>query len=167
MFVNSYAKKQKRNICGQRQPDQSALMRCTHMPPLSANRIISKGGSRMISEGGGSIKSYYRSYSTYSDRQAWVNSVDPDQTPQNAASDQGLHFLPLTQQFYTHSQVVKWTCWREVKRKVSQIYQIYQKFSMEMNILVNPSLAEHDIPCLSKQCRSFRSQLIWISTVCH
>ena len=38
--------------------------------------------------------------------------------------------------------------------------------------LVNPSLAEHDMPCLSKHCRSrsvgfFRSQLIWICTVCH
>ena len=36
----------------------------------------------------------------------------------------------------------------------------------------NPSLADHDMPCLSKQCRSrslgfFRSQLIWICTVCH
>ena len=37
-------------------------------------------------------------YFTYSDRQAWANSVDPDQTPQNAASDQGLHCLPLTRQ---------------------------------------------------------------------
>ena len=36
----------------------------------------------------------------------------------------------------------------------------------------NPSLAEHDMPCLRKQCRSrsigfWRSQMIWISTVCH
>ena len=36
----------------------------------------------------------------------------------------------------------------------------------------NPSLAKHDMPCLSKQCRSrsvgfWRSQLIWICTVCH
>ena len=35
----------------------------------------------------------------YSDRQAWENSVDPDETPQNAASHQGLHWLPLNQQF--------------------------------------------------------------------
>ena len=63
----------------------------------------------------------------------------PDQTPQNAASDQGLHCLPLIQHFYTHS-VVKWTCWREkyeIKSKgfrvnmVSQIYQIYLKFPMK------------------------------------
>ena len=40
---------------------------------------------------------YYRNYSKFWDRQAWPNSVDPDQTPQNAASDQGLHCLPLIQ----------------------------------------------------------------------
>ena len=37
---------------------------------------------------------------------------------------------------------------------------------------LNPALAEHDMHCLSKQCRSrsvgfFRSQLIWTFTVCH
>ena len=37
-------------------------------------------------------------YPKCSDRQARANSVDPDQTPQNAASDQGLHCLPLLQQ---------------------------------------------------------------------
>ena len=39
-------------------------------------------------------------------RQTLANSVDPDQTPQNAVSDQGLHYLPLIQQFYTYSQAV-------------------------------------------------------------
>ena len=34
-----------------------------------------------------------------SNQHAWANSLDPDQTPQNAASDQGLHCLPLIQQF--------------------------------------------------------------------
>ena len=29
----------------------------------------------------GSIYSYYRTYSTYSGRQAWANSVDPDKAP--------------------------------------------------------------------------------------
>ena len=33
----------------------------------------------------------------YSDRQAWANSVDPVEMPQNVASLQGLHFLPLIQ----------------------------------------------------------------------
>ena len=48
------------------------------------------------------------------DNQASENSVDQDQTPQNAASDQDLYCSSLTQQFYTHSQVVNWTCSREV-----------------------------------------------------
>ena len=53
------------------------------------------------------ISSVYRTYSTYSER---ANSVAPDQTPHHAASDQGLHCLPLVQQFYTYSQVVKQAC---------------------------------------------------------
>ena len=61
-----------------------------------------------------SILSNYRTYSTYSDRQVRGNSVNPDQTPQTAASDQGFHCLSLTKQFYTHSQIVKWACWRNV-----------------------------------------------------
>ena len=36
-----------------------------------------------------------RIFPKYLDRQAWANSVDPDQMLQNAASDQGLHCLPL------------------------------------------------------------------------
>ena len=35
----------------------------------------------------------------YFDRQAWANSVDPDQMPQNVASDQGLYCLPFIEQF--------------------------------------------------------------------
>ena len=38
----------------------------------------------------------------YWDRQALANNVDPDQMPLEAASDQGLHCLPL-------QQAVKWT----------------------------------------------------------
>ena len=37
----------------------------------------------------------YHNNPKYWDRQAWANSVDPDQMLQNAASDQGLHCLPL------------------------------------------------------------------------
>ena len=40
------------------------------------------------------------------DRQAQANCVDPDQMPQNAASDQGLHCLPLIQYFMPHQQIV-------------------------------------------------------------
>ena len=45
------------------------------------------------------LASAHRIYPTLSDWQAWTNSADPDQTPQNAASDLGLHRLPLFQQF--------------------------------------------------------------------
>ena len=40
-------------------------------------------------------KTVYSNNPKYWDRQAWANSVDPDQMPHSAASDQGLHFLPL------------------------------------------------------------------------
>ena len=41
-----------------------------------------------------SFRSAIRNYPEYwTDRQA--NSVDPHQSPQNAASDQGLYYLPL------------------------------------------------------------------------
>ena len=35
----------------------------------------------------------------YSDREALANSVDPEEMPQNVASNQSLHCLPLIQQF--------------------------------------------------------------------
>ena len=41
----------------------------------------------------------YRIDPKYWDRHAWANSADPDQTPRPAASDQGLHCLPIIQQF--------------------------------------------------------------------
>ena len=41
----------------------------------------------------------YRNNRKYWDRRALANSVAPDQTPHNAASDQGLHRLPLIQMF--------------------------------------------------------------------
>ena len=40
-------------------------------------------------------KSEYRSYTMGSDSPTCANSVDPDQMPQNVASDQGLYCLPL------------------------------------------------------------------------
>ena len=39
--------------------------------------------------------SEYRINREHSDIQAWANSVDPDETPQNAASHLGLLCLPL------------------------------------------------------------------------
>ena len=47
-------------------------------------------------------KEEYHDNLKYWDRQAWVNSVDPDQMPQIVASDQGLHCLPLIQHHLKH-----------------------------------------------------------------
>ena len=44
----------------------------------------------------------YRNNPKYWDRQAFTNSVDPDQMPQDAASDQDLHCLSYIQQFLRH-----------------------------------------------------------------
>ena len=38
----------------------------------------------------------------YLDRQALANSVEPDQMPQNVASDQGLHCLMLFWYYFRH-----------------------------------------------------------------
>ena len=46
----------------------------------------------------------------YSDSQSWANNEDSDETPKNAASHQGLHCLPLIQQFKTQHIVVNCTC---------------------------------------------------------
>ena len=49
----------------------------------------------------------YRYKPTYRDRKAFANSVDPDQMLQNAVSDQGLHCLPYTQQYFGH--IKRWS----------------------------------------------------------
>ena len=48
----------------------------------------------------------YRIYHMYSNRQAWVNSVVPDEM-ENAAFYQGLHCLPLIQQFFVLVQILE------------------------------------------------------------
>ena len=49
----------------------------------------------------------YHIFPQYSNPGLWANCVDPDQTPQNAASDQGLHCLPIIKQFLDSSTVCK------------------------------------------------------------
>ena len=49
-------------------------------------------------------------YFAYSDRQALANTVDPNQTPHSAASDQGLQCFEPIQRFYSHPLVVKLSC---------------------------------------------------------
>ena len=64
--------------------------------------------------------------------------------------------------------------WSDVQRRSQYMWFIrhFQTYHIGKAVPFNPSLAEHDRPCLSKQCRSrsvgfWRSQLIWICTVCH
>ena len=54
----------------------------------------------------------------YLDRQAWVNSVDPDETPLKAASHQGLLCLPPIQQFLDTSG--------------SKLFKFYNKYGKEL-----------------------------------
>ena len=51
----------------------------------------------------------YHIYYMYLDRQAWANSVDPDEMLQNAASHQGLHCLPFIQQCLDTTSIVNCT----------------------------------------------------------
>ena len=53
---------------------------------------------------------HYHIYCKYSDRQAWANSVHPDEMPQNVASHQGLHCLPLIQKFIDTTSCRNCTC---------------------------------------------------------
>ena len=43
--------------------------------------------------------SIYYNNPKYWNRHAWTNNVDPEQKLQNAAFDQGLHYVSLIQQF--------------------------------------------------------------------
>ena len=56
--------------------------------------------------GGGGDQSEYCNDPKFSDRQAWANTVDPDQTAPNY-SDQGLHCSSF---FLTHCSMVKPNC---------------------------------------------------------
>ena len=81
--------------------------------------------------------SIYRISHMYSDRQAWANSIDPDETPQNAASHLGLHCLPLMQQFLTQHRVVNCTgsnfktymvrSWGVRILRVNTVYPMYRR----------------------------------------
>ena len=63
------------------------------------------GESRMMSEGAVRFDKITVLYVFRQTDQS--NNVNPDQTPQKAASDLGLCCLPLTKQSYTHLHVVK------------------------------------------------------------
>ena len=54
----------------------------------------------------------------HADRYAYANSVDPHQTPQNTATDLGMHCFPFNQQLVSHQQVVKLAYSQFWRRKV-------------------------------------------------
>ena len=105
------------------------------------------------------IKSYVYPNNPKGDRRVWANSVHPDMTVQNAVSDQDLHCLPLIQHPFKH-----------ISRWWSRLF--FLQILGQVWYRVNPCPAEpgYTLPC--KQCRTrsvgfWRSQLIWICTVCH
>ena len=145
----------------------------------------------------------------------FANSGDPDQMLHFAASDLGLHCLPIIllgisrlqwvnrwlvlQKKIPLPSIILYGLWRyipkveylgimtyvgltsnEVKKNLLHIActisQKLTKFCVLVLLIHNISLTlvllNPDIPCLCKQCRSrsvgfWRSQLIWICTVCH
>ena len=65
------------------------------------------------------------------------NSVDSDQTPRNAASDQSLLCLPPTHLAILHTFTgSKMDLLKRSIRRMSQVYQIYPKFLMKMKFCV-------------------------------
>ena len=104
-------------ICADAQAD--LRLRCQHMPRRrftdswdtieyrfwNEARILLRGFAFVLR--GGSGQDEFQDSSIWSNyrirKDVWANSLDQDQTPQIAASDQGQHCLPLIQQFYTHS----------------------------------------------------------------
>ena len=63
----------------------------------------------------------YHIYGMYSDKKVWANSVNPDEMLQNAASHQGLHCLPLFQQFLDKTSGSK-----------LYLFKFYNKYSKEL-----------------------------------
>ena len=79
---------------------------CHHLDPLNINKQNALANINKYNALKAAVvhllKLNYRIYRMYSDRQAswaWAKSVDPDETPQIAASHQDLHCLQLIQHF--------------------------------------------------------------------
>ena len=91
----------------------------------------------------GLVWSNYRTFITYLDRQVWANSVGPDQTPQNAASDQGLHCLPLP--FACISDTFISSRMELLKHDRFQNISNVSKFSYENEIMSPTSTEPHEV----------------------
>ena len=71
--------------------------------PLTGNNFLNMSLWDLVVAMVTKQNSSYHNNPEYWDRQAWANSVDPDQTPQNAPSDQDLHYIPLIQHYFRHT----------------------------------------------------------------
>ena len=102
-------------------------------------------------------KSIYRIYCMYSDRQAWANSIEPDETPQSTAPHQDLHCLPLTSsKFWTQHRVVSCTCSNfrtsMVRSWGVQILRVRSIFLLKKSLIWSDGLCLH---CLFRHVRIF------------
>ena len=71
----------------------------------------------------------------YLDRQAFANSVDPDQTPQNAASDQVQHCLLLSSNFVLDIRKAYTIMFKIRKARSKLIFEFYDKYGNELSCL--------------------------------
>ena len=70
--------------------------------------IVRRDWSGLAKNVGEWVYSYPHNDPKFSDKQAWANSVDPDQTA--PLSGQGLHCLPFHMYFWTHYSMVEPPC---------------------------------------------------------
>ena len=106
----------------------------------------------------------------------FANSGDPDQMPRSAASDLGLHCLPITllwvsrlQWVKTHQQLVKWTC----LYLTFTCWVILHAFLSSVDIFFLNPLFQKNLSGIPSECQTVWIQiwpdvlsgLIWVRTV--
>ena len=78
-----------------------------------------------------------------------ANSADPDQVASQKPTDLDLHCLQMQGiSGFSRTRV------KSLSEERVQLSIFCKKESNLISTVFNPSLAEHDMPCFSKQCRS-------------
>ena len=101
-------------------------------------------------------------YTYNSDRQAWANSGDPDQTPHNAAFSQGLHCFSLMQQ--VSRRIERWSrglvqslgeVWSDIKMFENFAYTaiMYYYIKITINAIYNLQIVEKN--CQLQKCKLY------------
>ena len=90
-----------------------------------------------------------------------ANSEDPDQTPRSAASDLGLHCLPMS---FLWDAMLKWVKSNIVSRHICQwtphsIIRILWKYGLPVLVVVIRLALHQDERHLANACKSIESQL--------